>query len=317
MEVAKVIRKTLPLKADCETGSVKGGCSRLQATKNHVATLRADEGLSSDSEVPSTSSKGSRAHPKLCPKPQALVEKVMQERMAQKFKEEEVNKDKDQLVQDSVVTDVSSEEVLDVKNIKTESSPPLSDSSTEEKTSVEEKKTEDDTKSSVPNDKATSPLLSSSDTAAEVGLENKETSRVPDTSSNGRDVKHSGDKRPSHNSLSDTTTTSTDGNKPRRLNIRVVRHKSESSCPSQSNPKLRSTLSKQSSDISFDRGFHRGFTSSVDGPIIEGTDGNEEEEDECESGQSFRTRVARFARQKFHRATSLGSPQSPQATRGL
>ena len=107
----------------------------------------------------------------------------------------------------------------------------------------------------------------------------------------------------------------------------VVRHKSELSSPRDSSVKSSTLhlLNKQSSDISFDRGrgnvkklisgapVHVGDHSRDGGvggeDFTESTDVIDDDVFCEEGGESFRTRVARFAREKFHRALSLGSPQ--------
>ena len=333
MDVAKAIRKTVLPKSG-ETSSHKSSVSRLQATQNHVCTMRSGQDSSANG---SSSSKGRPAKPDLCPKPQALVDQVRQERLAQKFKTEGA----DGMAKDSIdyeVADDSGDEgeaVVEMRikgvNLK------LEDSTTEEKASDEIEGSSAVNSTGISSDvtitSSPSSQTSSCDAVAKANTDHtKETSKSVsnDSMNHEKDTKSNGHRK-SHQSHSPTSPSTSDfnSNKPLRLNMRAVsRHRSESDCPKESSSKSRHLLNKQSSDISFDRGLRlkgtlKILTSSLSSHAKEGVSEDiaesedVDDDDICKEGESFRTRVARFAREKFHRALSLGSPQqSPQLTTG-
>ena len=332
MDVAKVIRKVVPPKPG-ETSSLKSSLSRLQATKNHVCTMRATTCSQGSTTDGSKSSKGRPPKPDLCPKPQALVERVRRERLAQKFRKEGV-KDSDDCIDNEVADDSGDDSgpslEMRIKGINLK----LEDSVLEEKATNEMEANTAVTKSSGISSDVTitsSPTSQSSsrDAVAKASQDHtKETSKlIPDTSTvDQKDSKSNGHKKLHQKQNSPTSPVSSgefSSNKPPKLHMRaVVRHKSESSCPRDLSRKSSTLplLNKQSSDISFDRG--RGNLKRL-GSGIHATGHSKEgiiedfaesddtvgDDDFCEEGESFRMRVARFAREKFHRALSLGSPQ--------
>ena len=332
MDVAKVIRKVVPPKAG-ETSSLnKGSLTRLQATKNHVCSMRAIPCSQGDG---SKSSKGRPPKPDLCPKPQALVERVRQERLAQKFRREGV-KDSDECIDNEVADDSGDESGPTVEmrikgvNLRFEESGLEAE---EKATNVSEVSTaitksfgisSDVTITSLPTSQA-----SSRDTVANANQDDhtsKETSKpVSDTSAGDhKDSKSNGHKKSHQEHNSPTSPLSSgDFGKPSRLHMRAVaRHKSESSSPKDSSTKSSTLhlLNKHSSDISFDRG--KGNVKKLPSSVHVAGHAREEGVGEdtavsddavdhdgfFEEGESFRTRMTRFAREKFHRALSLGSP---------
>lgn len=345
MDVAKVIRKVVPPNPGAgETSSLKSSLSRLQATKNHVCTMRATTSSQGSTTDGSKGSKGRLPKPNLCPKPQALVERMRQERLVQKLRKERV-KDSDRTCIDNEVADDSGDESgpsveMRIKGVNLK----LEETVLEEKASDG---TEADivvTKSSGISSDVTitsSPMLQalSHDSVAKANQDHTKdttcTSKlVSDTSttSDQKDLKSNGHKKPHQKQNSPTSPQSSgefNSNKPPRLHMRaVVRHKSESACPRDSSTKSSTLhpLNKQCSDISFDRGrgnFKRlpssvHVTGHSKEEVSEDFAESDDDDDICEEGESFRTRVARFAKEKFHRALSLGSPQrqSPMLTTG-
>ena len=360
MDVAKVIRKVVPQKS-IEAGSNKSSpSSRLQATRNHVTRLQ-DRGEKSttstkSSSSPSKSTRVGGVKPKLCPKPQALVERVRQERLAQKLKKERVNSDNDGQVKYSLSAKVTNDGVdskstapemeskgvnsLESSGIPPALSPFASDSSTEERKSEKKNDGQQPSHSDTVASEADPPSLPSTDdvVGSKVNTGCKGQSRLLESSSstsNDNDTKDTKQpfeqkrrdnrKKQSFSSNSTTTSTANDSDSPRptRLKMRVVaKQKSVLSCPAESTSvKSRFALNKQSSDITFDRGLahrqrvhHGRLTSSVECSVVDEGDGERGGEEEGEAGEErFATRVVRFAREKLHKAISIGSPHSLQS----
>ena len=362
MDVAKVIRKVVPQKS-IEAGSNKSSpSSRLQATRNHVTRLQVGGERSAtstkSSSSPSQSTRVGGVKPKLCPKPQALVERVRQERLAQKLKKERVKSDNDGQVKYSLSAKVNNDGVdsnsttpemeskgvnsLESSGIPPALSPFTSDSSTEEKKSEKENDSQQPSHSDTVASEADPPSLTSTDNVvgSKVNTECKGQSRLPEnvcSTSNNNDSTTKDTKRPfeqkkidnrkkqsfSSNSTRTSTANDSDSPRPTRLKMRVVaKHKSVLSCPAEStNVKSRFVLNKQSSDITFDRGLphrhrvhHGRLTSSVECSVVEEGDAERGGEEEGEGGEErFATRVVRFAREKLHKAISIGSPHSLQS----
>ena len=337
MDVAKVIRKVVPPHSGENSASAqKSSLSRLQATKNHVCTMRGTtRGQGSATVDGSKSSKGRPPKPKLCPKPQALVERMRQEKLAQKIERERVKDSTSDCIDNEVADDSGDEKSgpsveMRIKGVNLK----LEDSVFEEKASDVVTKssgtTSDVTITSLPTSQASShdteEAKPDQDHSKEVSksVSNTSTSDQKDSKSNGHKKSHQERSSPT-SPLSSTDFIGTN-KPPARLHMRAVtRHKSESCSPRDSSSKSSTLphLSKQSSDITFDRGKGKAkkFTSSVQvsGHTKEGIDEDSAESDDnddddafCEEGESFRTRVARFAREKFHRALSLGSPHQHQ-----
>lgn len=343
MDVAKVVRKVVPPKlGEINSLNKSSSLSRLQATKNHVSSMRAGTCSQGSAADGSKSSKGRPPKPELRPKPQALVEMMRQEKLAKKFGREGVKDSNDDCIDNEVADDSGDENggptvEMRIKGVNLKF---------EDSVFVEEKEATDevDTKSTVTKSSSTSsdvtitspptlPQASSHDTVEKPSHDHhtKETSKLAtsdttSSTSHQKDAKSNGHKK-SHeeHTISPTSPYSSgdfSSNKPLRLHMRAVaRHKSESSSPRDPSAKS-STLHKQSSDISFDRGrgHAKKLTSSVqvhasghhakdrDEDFIESDDVIEDDDFCEEGGESFRTRVARFAREKFQKALSLGSP---------
>ena len=347
MDVAKVIRKVVPPKPGEINSLNKSSLSRLQATKNHVCTMRAGTCSQGSATDGSKSSKGRPPKPDLRPKPQALVEMMRQEKLAKKFGREGIKDSNDDCIDNEVADDSGDESggpTVEMRfkgvNLKFEDSVFVEEKASDEieaKTAVTKSSgiSSDVTITSSP----TLPQASLHDTVEKPNHDHhtKETSKlvISDTISSisqQKDAKRD-DHKKSHeeHSISPTSFHSSgdfSSSKPSRLHMRaVVRHKSESSSPRDLSVKSSTLhlLNKQSSDISFDRGrgnvkkltsgvpVHVGDHSREGGvggeDFTESTDVIDDNVFCEEGGESFRTRVARFAREKFHRALSLGSPQ--------
>jgi hypothetical protein len=301
----------------------------------------------------SKSSKGRPPKPDLRPKPQALVERIRQEKLAQKFGKEGVKDSNDDGIDNEVADDSEDESggpavEMRIKgvNLKFEDSVFSEEKASDEmdaKTAVTKSSgtSSDVTITSSPT--CTLPQASSHDTVEKPNHDHhaKEISK-PHVASDTSSTSHQKDAKGNHHkksheehSVSPTSPQNSSGGgdfssykPPSRLHMRTVaRHKSESSCPrdSSAKPSTLHLLNKQSSDISFDRG--RGHLKKLASGVLHiggharevgagsedfaESDDTVDDDDFCEEegGESFRTRVARFAREKFHRALSLGSPQ--------
>ena len=360
MDVAKVVRKVVPPKSgDINSLNKSSSLSRLQATKNHVSSMRAGTCSQGSAADRSKSSKGRPPKPELRPKPQALVEMMRQEKLAKKFRREGVKDSNDDCIDNEVADDSGDESggptvEMRIKGVNLKFEDSVFEEEKEATDEIDAKPAV--TKSSgISSDVAitsspTLPQASSHDTVEKPNHDHhtKETSKLvisdnTTSTSQQKDAKSNGHKKlHEEHTISPTSQYSSgdfsSNNKPSRLHMRAVtRHKSESSSPRDSSAKS-STLHKQSSDISFDRGrgHAKKLTSSVqvhasghhakDGGIggedfVESDDVIEDDDSCEEGGESFRTRVARFAREKFQKALSLGSPlqqlQSSLLTPGI
>ena len=115
MDVTKIIQKAMSQKSS-EAGSIKSSTtlSRFEATKNHVSTVKGEE-MSSTTCAESSSCSASKGDPSVnsdrCPKPnlptkpQALVEKMRQERIVKKCGDKGIKDDEPRALADKTKHD--------------------------------------------------------------------------------------------------------------------------------------------------------------------------------------------------------------------
>lgn len=340
MDVAKAIRKTMPQKSNT-VGSIKSTSTplRLQATKNHISTLRESEAKC----ILASSKSGPVVKPDLCPKPdlclkpQALVEKVRQEK---KLRDERV-KDKAPpvLAEQEKVGLGNKAEVFSNERVKGSDCEGQASSSNEggkrannkakhpvaaapagSRTTEERLCSSEESSNHGDSNVSGTPSVTSCDAGMKVDQERKGQST---THSEGRLTKS--DEEMKSNGLrkqpTRTLSNSSDGSPVSKKVGAAHTCKYGSSCPNETSLNSRHLLNKQSSDITFDRSTHRlnMMTSSLDYHSIRGVVKEEEVggdgDKEVEKEESFRTKVTRFARVQFQRAISFGSTltQSPHA----